>query len=64
VVGIAHQQLQCVRTRGQFDNRLGLAETEVQMVAVTRYWLIKWRDRGIDQQMMMAGILGCHTGGR
>ena len=64
VVRIAHQQLQRVRTGGQFDNRLGLAETEVQMVAVTRYWLTEWRDRGIDQQVMMAGVLGGHAGGR
>ena len=48
------QLLVCVR--GQFDDCLGLAETSA-VVAVTRNGFAEV-EQGIDQRVMMAGVLG------
>ena len=56
VVRIAHQQLQRVRSRRQFDHSLRLAEAEMQVVAVVGDRLVQWRHRRIDQQVMMTGV--------
>ena len=56
VVLIAHEQLQRVDARRQFEHRLGLAESEMQVVAVVRDRLIERRQRRIDQQVVVAGV--------
>ena len=56
VILVTQQQLQGVAAGRQVKARLGLPETEMQMVVVVWYWLIQWRQIGIDDQVMMTGI--------
>ena len=53
VIAVRHQKLKRVLARRQFDNCLGLAATEMQVMLVIRYGLIERRQIGVDQQMVM-----------
>ena len=64
VIRIAHQQLQRVRARWQLDHGFGLAEPEMQVMAVVRDRLVQRRQRRIDQQVMVAGVLYADTSRR
>ena len=56
MVLIAKQQLDRVRTQRQIDRRFCLSGTEVQMIEVIRDGFVQWRQLGINQEMMVAGI--------
>ena len=64
VIGIAHQQLQRMGARRQFDHRLGLAEAEMQVVAIVGDRLVQRRQRRIDHQVVVAGVLRGDAGRR
>ena len=64
VVGIAHQQLQRVPSRRQVEPGLGLAEAEMQVLAVVRDLLVERRQVGVDDQVMVAGVRLLHPGWR
>ena len=53
---VAKQQLNRVDPERQVDLRLGLPRAEVQVVEVARDRLVERRHRGVDQEMMVAGI--------
>ncbi len=53
---VSQQQLQCMGTRRQFDNHLGLTTTEMTMPGISRDRPAKIRDCGIDKQVMMPGL--------
>ncbi len=57
MVVIGHQQLQRVLAWRKFDDRLGLATTEMLVVVIRWQWLARRRLVGqIDQQMMVPGV--------
>src|SRR5271169_6746383 len=61
---VAEQQLQRVPTRRECDLGFGLSCSKMQMVEVRRDRLSKWRQCGVNDQMMMAGAGLIHAGRR
>ena len=64
VILVAHQKLQRMVAGLERDFRFGLSGAEVQMVEVARDRLIERRQIGVDQQMVMAGVLAIRSRGR
>ena len=56
MIRISHQQLKRMLAGRQFQHRFGLTGTEMEMVLVVRYWLIKRGQRHVDQEMMVSGV--------
>src|SRR5262245_32986366 len=54
MIFISKHQLQSVFTGCELDFGLSLSSAEMQMVEIVRYRLIEWRERHIDQNVMMA----------
>jgi hypothetical protein len=63
VIVVPHQDLESVPPRWQFYPRLGLSTTEVQMVLVRWNLVVKGRQLGIDNGVVMACV-GFHDVGR
>ena len=57
-------ELQRVLAVLERDLGLGLAGAEMQVVEVARDRLVERRQVGVDQQVMMAGVLAVRAGGR
>ena len=57
VILVSQQQLQCVLAGRQRDLGFGLAGAVMQMIEVARYRPIERRQFGVDQQVMVAGML-------
>src|SRR6516165_7628932 len=63
---VTQQKLQGVLSGRQVHFSLGLACTEVEVIEIVWNWLIQRRRLGIDQQMVVPGILSigarrCHS---
>ena len=56
VVGVPQKDLQGVTPFRQGDGRLCLTAAEMQVVLVVRDRLIQWRERRVDQEVVMAGV--------
>ena len=54
---IPQEKLEGVLSGGQVDLSLGLSGAEMQVIEIVWNWLIQWRKLGIDQQMVVPGIL-------
>lgn len=60
---VAEQQLQGVFAGLQFHRGFGLALAEMHMIGVGNDRRIQWRQVGIDEQVMMTGIVEGHASG-
>ena len=61
---VAEYELQRVLAGRKLDLRFGLPGAEVKVVEVVRDRLIEWRQRHIDEDVMMSGVLPVRTRGR
>jgi hypothetical protein len=57
-------ELQGVRSGAESHLGFSLTGAEMQMIWIARDWLFEWRQIGIDQQVMMAGVISVGAGGR
>ena len=56
MIGVAEEQLKRVLAQRKVNCCFGLARSEMQMIEVIRYRLIKRRQLGVDQEMVVAGV--------
>ena len=63
VILVSQQQLQRVLAGRERDLRLGLAGAVMQMIEVVRNRLVERRQVGVDQQMVVTGMLAIQAGG-
>ncbi len=61
---VCEQELQAVAARRERHRRLGLSLAEVHVVRVGRDRQVERRRVGVDQQVMVAGVLHRDAGGR
>lgn len=58
---VTKNELQRVLARRQFDARIRLTRTEVQVISIRRNFLVERRQVGIDQQMVVPRIRNSHA---